>query len=174
MAAERRPASAWQKGAGGALAAVVVAIAAREGFRQHAYTPVKGDEVTIGYGSTRHADGTPIQRDETVTEPRARVMLQADASRIATAIARCIGDVPLYQHEWAAYVSLAYNIGSSAFCQSTIVRKLHQQPPDYAGACAQIRRWVYAQGRKVQGLVNRREVEYRQCVGGRKWTLKNG
>lgn len=165
MADERRPSSAWQKGAGGALAAVVIAIAAREGYKQHAYRPIKGDEVTIGYGSTRHEDGSPIRMGETTTPARARIMLESDADKTATAVARCVGDVPLHRHEWAAYVSLTYNIGTTAFCTSTIVKKLHQQPPDYAGACAQIRRWVYAQGRRVQGLANRREVEYRQCMG---------
>lgn len=167
MTDERRPSSAWQKGAGGAIAAVVVAIAAREGFTPVAHRPIKGDDVTIGYGSTRHADGSPIRMGETTTPERARILLESESDKTATAIARCIGDVPLYQHEWAAYVSLSYNIGTTAFCGSTIVKKLHQSPPDYAGACAQIRRWVYANGRRVQGLANRREVEFRQCIGGK-------
>jgi lysozyme len=72
--------------------------------------------------------------------------------------------VPLYQHEYDAYLSLSYNIGPTAFCKSTLVRKLNQQ--DYSGACAQILRWNRAGGEVVRGLSIRREAEYKQCLGG--------
>ena len=36
---------------------------------------------------------------------------------------------------------------------------------DYPGACEELKRWVYVDGRVVQGLVNRREAEYRRCIG---------
>ena len=166
MTAERQPARKWQ--ASGAITAVVLAIAAREGYRAQAYHPIKGDEMTIGYGSTHHEDGSPIRPGETITQERARIMLQSDTDKTATAIAKCLGDVPLYEWEWAAYLSFSYNVGAPSFCKSTIVKKLHQRPPDYPGACAQLLRWTYAQGRVVPGLVNRRKEEYEQCMGGSK------
>jgi len=46
-------------------------------------------------------------------------MLQSDTDKTATAIAKCLGDVPLYEHEWAAYLSFSYNVGTTAFCNST-------------------------------------------------------
>ena len=59
--------------------------------------------------------------------------------------------------------ALAYNIGPGAFCGSTLVKRLNAE--DYPGACREILRWNRAGGRVVQGLVNRREAEYRQCIG---------
>lgn len=62
----------------------------------------------------------------------------------------------------AAYVSLAFNIGVSAFCESTVARKANAG--DRSASCKAILMWVYAGGRKIQGLVNRRNAEYRLCM----------
>jgi lysozyme len=75
---------------------------------------------------------------------------------------RCI-TVPLHQYEWDAYVSLTYNIGSGAFCRSTLVRKLNAQ--DYTGACKEILRWNKAGGRVLNGLTKRRPADYNTCMG---------
>ena len=76
-------------------------------------------------------------------------------------IARCVS-VPLTQNELDAYVSFAYNVGTANFCRSTMARKLNAG--DYAGACAELRRWVYFKGKVLPGLVSRREDEYRRCM----------
>lgn len=78
------------------------------------------------------------------------------------AIKECVA-VPLHQHEYDAYLSLAYNIGPTAFCGSTLVRKLNAQ--DYTGACREILRWDRFKGQPLRGLTLRREGEYRQCMG---------
>lgn len=140
-------------------------IAVYEGYRMSAYDDGVGVH-TVGFGTTRHADGSPVRPGDKLSPERAVVRLAQDADRIGREIAACIGNVPLYQHEFGAFVSLAYNIGSKAFCSSTLVKKLKQSPPDYTGACREILRWVYAGGRKLPGLVKRREAEYRQCIGG--------
>ncbi len=134
-------------------------IAVHEGYRSMAYDDGTG-RATIGYGTT--AGVKPGQKTDPV---RAVVLLAEHASQVETALRGCIGEVPLYQHEWDAYVSLAYNIGQGAFCRSSIVPLLRAQPPDYAGACAQIKRWTMAGGRQMPGLVKRREAEYRLCMG---------
>jgi lysozyme len=77
----------------------------------------------------------------------------------------CLGDVPLYEWEWNAYMSFIYNVGPTAFCQSTLLKKLKQNPPDYGGACKELLKWTRAQGRVVQGLVTRRQKEYKMCMG---------
>jgi len=148
------------------VAAVTAAgIAVHEGYRSRAYDDGVGVQ-TIGFGSTRHLGGRPVKPGDTVTPERALLMLARDADRIWREAAACIADVPLYPHEAAAYQSLVYNIGAAAFCRSTLVKRLKQSPPDYAGACAEIRRWTRAGGREMPGLVKRREAEYRQCMGG--------
>lgn len=148
-----------------AVSAVAVAgIAAHEGYRARAYDDGVGVQ-TVGFGSTTREDGSPVKPGDTITPERAVQRLAQDADRIGRQIAACIGDVPLYQHEFDAFVSLAYNIGPGAFCRSTIVKRLKATPPDYAGACAAIKKWTRAGGRELPGLVKRRQAEYRQCMG---------
>lgn len=142
--------------------AALVGIMAHEGFSPVAYVPVPGDKVTIGYGSTTHADGTPIQRGETITKPQALERARLDLAKFEGAIKSCV-KVPLHQHEFEAFVSLEYNIGSRAFCGSTLVRRLNAG--DYAGACQAILMWDRFQGRPLAGLTKRRQSEYKQCLG---------
>lgn len=137
-------------------AAGLIGIAGLEGFSPIAYIPIAGDVPTIGFGSTEG-----VQMGDTISVPQALERLMRDVDRHESAIHRCV-HVPLTQGEYDAYTSLAYNIGSGAFCSSTLVKKLNEE--DYEGACLEIKRWVYSGGRKVQGLVNRRESEYLRCI----------
>lgn len=144
-------------------------IAGWEGYRRLAYDDGAGVQ-TVGFGTTRLEDGRAVAPGDRLEPVRAVRLLAADADAIARAIARCIGAVPLAQHEFDAFVSLAYNIGVGAFCRSTIVKRLRQSPPDYGGACEAIRMWTKAGGRELAGLVRRREAEYRHCVAGEPMT----
>ena len=72
-------------------------------------------------------------------------------------------NVPMKSYQWAAFTSLAFNIGVSAFCRSSIARKANAG--DMAGACKAIGLYVYAGGRVVKGLVNRRKAEIELCEG---------
>lgn len=138
-------------------AAGLVALANFEGFAPEAYVPVPGDVPTIGFGSTA---GVEIGDKISVTGALNR--LQKDVRKAEDAVKSCV-TVPLTQNQFDAFISLSYNIGGSAFCNSTLVRKLNSG--NYQGACAELKRWVYVDGRVVQGLVNRREAEYLRCIG---------
>lgn len=72
--------------------------------------------------------------------------------------------VPLSEQEHSAYLSFHYNVGSSNFKSSTLLRKLNNR--ERVEACNQLTRWVYAKGRKLQGLVNRRNDEKALCLSG--------
>lgn len=146
-------------------AAALAGIATHEGFRDKAYIPVPGDVPTIGYGSTRYPDGRRVTMGDTVDTATAHAMMRHDAQAIAQTLANCIGNVPLHRHEADAIVSLAYNVGAQAICKSTLVKKLKQNPPDYAGMCAEFDRWVYFQKKKLPGLVKRRAQERALCEG---------
>ena len=139
-------------------ASCLVAIASYEGYSAVAYVPVSGDVATIGWGTT-----SSVKAGDTTTPTQALVRLERDAQLAKAGIDKCV-KVPLSQNELDAYVSLAYNIGTSSFCGSTLVRKLNAG--DYPGACAEIRRWVYFKKRKLSGLVKRREAEYQTCMRG--------
>lgn len=76
-------------------------------------------------------------------------------------LAQCV--TPLApDNAYAAVISLAYNVGVGSVCQSTLVKKLNKG--DILGACNELPRWVYAGGRRIQGLVNRREAERAICM----------
>lgn len=138
-------------------AAGLVGIALWEGYSEQAYIPVKGDVPTIGFGTTEG-----VKLGDKTTPPKALKRALDDVSKFEGAIRQCV-KVPLHQHEYDAFASLAFNVGPSAFCGSTLVRKLNAG--DYAGACAEISRWVYQGGRVLQGLVNRRAHERAMCEG---------
>ena len=141
-------------------AAALVGIAGWERYRADAYLPTPDDVPTIGWGST-----AGVQIGQRTTPDRALVQLLADAHQHERELRACIGDVALHQHEWDAYVSWAFNVGTGAACRSTLVRKLKASPPDYAGACAELLRWNKQAGRVLPGLTKRRQAEHQLCMG---------
>lgn len=138
-------------------AACLAGIAGYEGYRGEAYMPTKNDRPTIGFGETKD-----VKMGQTTTPERALVQLLKSTEAHADSIRPCI-KVPLYQHEWDAYVSLAYNIGAGNFCKSTLVKKLNAE--DYSGACREILRWDKQAGKTLPGLTRRRQAEYATCTG---------
>lgn len=137
-------------------AAGLVALANFEGFRNEAYVPVPGDVPTIGFGSTA---GVEIGDKISVSEALERLM--RDVENAESAIGQCV-KVPLSQGEYDAYTSFIFNVGGNAFCASTLVKKLNAG--DYPGACLELKRWVYVDGKVVHGLVKRRNMEFQMCM----------
>lgn len=138
-------------------AAGLISIATWEGFKGEAYIPVPGDVPTIGFGSTEG-----VKLGDTISVPDALNRLEKDVRVAEDAVRSCV-TVPLTQGEMDAYTSLAFNIGGRAFCDSTLVKKLNAG--DYRGACEEIKRWHFADGKSLKGLVDRREAEYKRCIG---------
>lgn len=138
-------------------ATALVAMALHEGYREEAYIPVPGDVPTIGFGTTEN-----VELGDKTTPERALIRLLKDANKFESAIQTCV-DVPLYQYEYDAFVSLNYNIGPKAFCKSTLVKKLNRH--DYAGACLEILKWDKFKGKPLAGLTKRRQEEYAKCIG---------
>jgi lysozyme len=139
-------------------ASALVGIALHEGYSDRAYTPVPGDVPTIGFGTTGG-----VKPGDTITPPKALVRALTDIQKFEGAVKKCV-TVPLAQNEYDAYIALSYNIGSGAFCGSTLVRKLNAG--DYDGACKQILVWDKFKGKPLRGLTIRRQEEYKQCMGG--------
>lgn len=138
-------------------AAALVGLALHEGYSDRAIIPVPGDVPTIGFGTTEG-----VKMGDRITAPQALARKLADVQKFEGALKQCV-KVPLHQHEYDAYISLSYNIGSNAFCGSTLVRLLNQE--QYEEACKQILRWDRFKGQPLRGLTIRREAEFRQCMG---------
>lgn len=139
-------------------AAALVGLALSEGYTDRAVQPLPGDKWTVGFGTTDN-----VKPGDTISPPKALERKLRDVQAFEGALKQCV-TVPLAQHEYDAYVSLAYNIGSTAFCNSTLVRLLNTQ--DYKGACDQILRWDKFKGQPVRGLTQRRQREHQQCISG--------
>jgi lysozyme len=139
-------------------ASALIGLAVHEGYRGEAYIPVAGDRPTLGFG-----DAQGVKMGDTTDPVRALIRLGSQVGTFERQMRACIGDVPMHQHEWDAVISWAFNIGSGAACKSTLVRKLKAE--DYAGACAELDRWVYFQGRVLPGLIKRRAEERALCEG---------
>jgi lysozyme len=137
-------------------AAALVGIASWEGFVGQSYQDIVG-VWTIGFGTTEG-----VKKGQTIDPVKALQRKINDVQKFEGALKQCV-NVPLHQHEYDAFLSLAYNIGPGAFCGSTLVRRLNQG--DYDAACKEILRWNRAGGKVVQGLANRRQAEYKQCIG---------
>lgn len=140
-----------------ASAVALVTIALSEGYSDHAITPVPGDVPTIGFGTTQG-----VKPGDTITPPKALARALTDVQKYEGAIKQCVTS-PLYQYEYDAYLDLAYNIGTSAFCHSQIVAHLNAH--DYVGACQHILDWDKFKGKPLRGLTIRRQAEYKQCIG---------
>lgn len=143
--------------AGLSLSAIaLVSLVLSESYTSTAVIPVPGDRATIGFGTT---DG--VKLGDTITPPKALQRALTDVQKFEGALKQCV-TVPLSQNEYDSLTQLAYNIGTGAFCKSTLVRKLNAY--DYAGACAEIRKWDRFQGKPLRGLTLRREREYQLCI----------
>ena len=131
-------------------AATLVGIATHEGYRSEAYKDAVGIP-TLGFGET-----AGVKMGDKTTPERALVQLLESTEKHADAIRQCI-HVPLYQHEFDAYISLAYNIGTGAFASSSVARYIRRG--EYRAAADAFGMWIYAGKQKLPGLVTRRQRE---------------
>lgn len=127
-----------------------------EGFSAKPYLCPAGVP-TIGYGSTRDTDGKPISMTHPViTEVQAKALMLATLVTYEDAVNRYV-KVPLTQNQFDALVDFAYNAGTKALLTSRLLVKLNAGK--YVEASQEFPKWVYAGGKKLPGLVRRREAE---------------
>ena len=81
-------------------------------------------------------------------------MLKRDLDRFERGVRR-LCPVPLTQGQYDALVSFSFNTGSLSV--STLRKKVLRRA--YEGAADEFPRWVFAGGRRLAGLVRRREAE---------------
>ena len=118
---------------------------------------------TIGYGAIWGMDDKRVTEDHPdINEDQADYLLRRDVKKSEMAVLRHIR-VPLEDGQFNALCSFVFNLGSGALQSSTLRRKINRG--DYIGAADEFPRWVYAGGRRLKGLVRRREHERSMFMG---------
>jgi lysozyme len=128
-----------------------------EGCKLKAYPDpgTGGEPFTIGWGTTRYANGQKVKPGDAVTQEQADALLLNDLAGAEKQVSRAVEGIATTQKQFDALVSFQYNTG--ALLSSTLLRK--HKAGDYAGAANEFYRWVHANHRVLPGLVKRREAE---------------
>ncbi|UNE54372.1 lysozyme [Bartonella machadoae] len=126
-----------------------------EGLRLNAYKDAIGIW-TIGYGHTNSAGKPFVHKGMTITEEQAEEFLCHDLQQFENTVERVV-QVSLTDEQFAALVSFCYNVGTAAFCNSTLLKKLNQG--EYEAVPFELQKWTKAGGKRLQGLVHRRTAE---------------
>lgn len=139
-----------------AVPVAVAIIAPWEGLRNDPYKDIAGIN-TVCFGETR----VEMRR---YSDAECLAMLNKAVEGFANQVLQCTPILANHPYQLAAASSLAYNTGVSAYCKSTAARKFNSG--DLVGGCESFRLWVYAGGKKVNGLIRRREAEIELCKTG--------
>lgn len=128
-----------------------------EGFRAEPYL-CPANVPTIGYGTTRYHNGVKVSlSDLPITEEKALQYLLHDVFQFELAVDAMATDL-VTQNQFNALVSFAYNLGSAALKGSTLLKKVNKDPEDKT-IRDEFYKWVYADGKKLDGLIRRRAAE---------------
>lgn len=126
-----------------------------EGFSTRAYPDpgTGGQPYTIGYGSTKWEDGSPVKRGQTITQEKAEGLLNDYLIRY---VRPKLADLHLNPNQQAAIESLCYNIGINSFLKSKCYRALKAK--DWPTFIREYD-WFKANGKVLPGLLRRRTEE---------------
>lgn len=141
----------------GIVTAAIGLAAAWEGRSLVAYVdPVGIPTICDGY---THG----VKLGDVASPERCDVLTEQEVRKALAVVDRSMPQ-PLPDGVRIALASFVYNVGPGAYGGSTLLRKL--RAGDLSGACNQLPRWVYAGGKKLRGLVLRREAERQICLSG--------
>lgn len=169
MASNAPPPQAPPTSGKGALVALLGAVAATgllvtvpedEGTRYNAYRDIVG-VWTICQGDTKNVAPGMVET-KAGCQRRLEQQLLAHAKPVMACTPRLREAGRDYQR-WAA-VSLAYNIGTGAYCRSSVDRNF--DAGNWRAGCDAFLRWNKAGGKVVRGLQLRRERERQICLRG--------
>jgi lysozyme len=144
---------------GGAMLIATVFLGGKDGVEGRIYEPYK-DVAGVWTVCDGHT-GSDIVKGKKYTDRECDRLMWNDLQPVKKAVDSMV-KVPLGEYPRAALYGFTYNVGTSAFSKSTLLKKLNAG--DQVGACEELRRWVYAGGMKWKGLMNRRDMERSLCL----------
>lgn len=135
-----------------------------EGTKLAAYKDIVG-VVTICSGDTRN-----VHMGMVLTEEECRERTNKILNEFGAAVAAASPGIENSPYEWAAHTSFAANIGKAGYARGSVPRLFREGKR--VEACRFMRRYKFAGGREVRGLIFRREGEgnrigeYELCIAG--------
>lgn len=143
---------------------------ASEGFTDHAVIPTKGDVPTLGHGSTRWEDGTPVKMGDTITPARADLLARNLNSQSEKQFAASLPGAKLHQEEFDLYMDFIGQYGIGNWRQSSMRRDL--LAGNYAQACHDLLKYKYAAGydcstpgnKRCRGVWQRQLDRHAKCM----------
>ena len=137
-------------------------IKSHEALRLKAYQDSKG-VWTIGWGHTKN-----VHPGDVITREQAEQFIRDDFAWVERTLNTDLvagRDKPLVtQNEFDALCSLVFNIGSDAYLESTVRRKIKQG--DKMAAARAFGMWIYSNHKIAPGLVTRRNAERKMFLQG--------
>jgi len=109
---------------------------------------------TIGYGHT----GPEVHaKTPAITEEEAEALLQKDCREFVLWAIKLSPILVFYPERLCAIADFCYNLGQNAYKVSTLKRMVDEE--NWDESIEQIKRWVFAAGKRLPGLVKRRNME---------------
>lgn len=139
-----------------------------EGFSSEPYWDKTGRVWTIGYGNT----GKGIDRHTPpISHLKAEALLRTHVAMVERAV-RMLVTVPINQNQFDALVCFAYNVGTDidadekaeGLGDSSLLRYLNRS--QYERAANEFPKWCFSGGKKLNGLVRRRQAEKELFLDG--------
>ncbi|WP_339451571.1 glycoside hydrolase family protein [Pseudomonas sp. JAI120] len=143
---------------------------ASEGFTPVAVIPTKGDVPTIGHGSTRYEDGSPVRMGDTITPARAEILAINLNSQAEKQFAASIPGVKLHQDEFDLYMDFIGQYGIGTWRNGSPRKSL--QAGNYAQACHDLLKYRFAAGfdcstpgnKRCAGVWTRQLERHAKCM----------
>ena len=129
-----------------------------EGFSSEPYICPAG-YATIGYGTVFKPDGSRVTMSHPpVTQEQAEEWLRSEIeNNYMKGVLKASPCLAKYPFRLAAITDFAYNLGVPRYRASTLRKYVDKQ--DWGMAKVELSKWVFAGGRKLPGLVRRRQAE---------------
>lgn len=113
---------------------------------------------TIGIGTTRYEDGTPVTQDDPpITETRALELMRHELLGCVSSALRASPRLATLPRSLGAIASFVFNLGAGRYRASTLRRRI--DAGDWLGARDEIVKWARGGGKILRGLVLRRQAE---------------
>lgn len=128
-----------------------------EGYSDRPYLCPAGVP-TIGYGNTYYPNGVKVKlTDKQINREYANELLEFVADKFALDVLKLVKSI-ITQNQLNALTSFAYNLGVTNFKNSTLLKKVNANPNDPT-IKEEFLKWNKANGKILQGLINRRRAE---------------